>query len=97
MASSLRPYASIRGNPRSSLLDRTTTAAWHCILHEGTILLLVVCSVLDLKTSDALPVQAAPLGVGIQGAMYGLDDALSVASPPSSARSCTPLADPLGT
>ena len=97
MASSLRPYASIGGTPRSSRLDRTATAARCCILHEGTVLLLVVCSVLDLKTSDALLVRVAPLGVGIRGAMYGVDDAPSVASPPSSVRSCTPLADPLGT
>ena len=73
MASSLRPYASIGGTPRSSRLDRTATAARCCILHEGTVLLLVVCSVLDLKTSDALLVRAAPLGMGFQGAMHGLD------------------------
>ena len=96
MASSPCPYASIRGNPRSGSLDRTAAASRRRVLHEGAVLLLVVCLVLDPKILDALLVRAAPLGMGIRGAMYGLNGALSMSSPPNPAWSCTPLADPLG-
>lgn len=60
------PLREYRGNPRSGSLDRTAAASWRCILHEGAVLLLVVCLVLALETSDALLVQAAPLGMGFR-------------------------------
>ena len=53
-------------------------------------------SVLHLEMLDMVLVWPASQGVGIRGAMHGLDDALSMASPPNPAWSYTSLVDPLG-